>query len=111
MAGTPTPAPQAAVISVNLISAGRAAHTLQGLFPRDRIRVDAHANAVLVVTPPDDVQQMRTVVQGIDVRSPQQANVEVVQLHAMKPTAVQGRLRALYPRARIEIASKHSKPL
>ena len=103
---TPTPAPEAAVINVNVISAQRAAETLRTLFPHARIRVDSHANAVVVVASPDDVQQMRTIVQGIDVRNPQKPTTEVVQLHTLKPDAVIPRLRALYPNARAEAASK-----
>ncbi|HET9095875.1 MAG TPA: secretin N-terminal domain-containing protein, partial [Candidatus Baltobacteraceae bacterium] len=70
MHAMPAPPAQAAVINLSVISAARAAATLRALFPRARIRVDAHANAVVVVASPDDVQQMRTVIQGIDVRNP-----------------------------------------
>lgn len=105
---TPTPPPQAAVINVTVISAQRAAEMLRALFPHARIRVDSHANAVLVVASPDDLQQMRTVVQGIDVRSPQTPTTDVVPLRILKPTAIVARLRALYPNARVEAASKTS---
>lgn len=103
---TPTPAPQAAVINVTVISAQRAAETLRTLFPRARIRVDAHANAVVVIASPDDLQQMRTVIQGIDVRNPQTPTTEVVELHILKPAAIIARLRSLYPSAHVEAASK-----
>ena len=79
-----------------------AAHTL---FPRARIRVDAHANAVLVIASPDDVQQMRTVIQGIDVRNPQTPTTEVLPLHVLRPQAIIPRLRRIYPGAHIEAAS------
>jgi hypothetical protein len=101
-----TPPPQAAVINLTVISAERAATVLRGLFPHARIRVDAHADAVIVVAPPDDVQQIRTIVQGIDVRNPQTATTDVVPLHVLKPQAIVPRLRALYPNAHIEPASK-----
>jgi type II secretory pathway component GspD/PulD (secretin) len=68
--------------------------------------VDGHANAVIVVAPPDDVQQMRTIVQGIDIRSPQTATTDVVPLHVLKPQAIIPRLHALYPNAHVEAASK-----
>lgn len=103
---TPTPAPQAAVINLAVISAQRAAAMLRPLFPHDRITVDTHANALLVVASPDDVQQMRTIVTGIDVRSPQTPTTEIVPLHVLKPQAILPRLRALYPHAHIEAASK-----
>ena len=106
IAPTPTPPPQAAVINLTVIPAERAATTLRALFPHDRIRVDAHANAVVVIGPPDDVQQMRTVVQGIDVRNPDTPTTEIISLHVLKPLVILPRLRALYPRAHIEVASK-----
>ncbi len=105
MRATPTPT-QAAVITVSIIPAERAASVLRGLFPQYRIRVDAHANAVIVVALPDDLQRMRTVIAGIDVRNPQTPNTDVISLHVLKPRAVVGRLRALYPNAHIEVASK-----
>jgi type II secretory pathway component GspD/PulD (secretin) len=49
---------------------------------------------------------MRTIVQGIDVRNPQTATTDVVPLHVLKPQAIAPRLRALYPNAHIEPASK-----
>jgi type II secretory pathway component GspD/PulD (secretin) len=103
--GTPTPAPQAAVISVTVIPAQRAAAALKQLFPHARVQVDRHANAVLVVAPPDELQQMRTVVQGIDVRNPQTPTAEVVPLHVLKAQAIIGRLHGLYPAAQIEVSS------
>ena len=106
---TPTPPPQAAVINVNIISAQRAAATLRALFPRARIRVDEHANAVVVVASPGNVQQMRTVIQGIDVRNPQTPATEVVQLHILKPAAIIPRLRVLYPNAHVEAGSKTTR--
>lgn len=105
---TPTPPPQAAVFDLSIVSATQVAHTLRTLFPRDRIQVDPHANAVLVVGSPDDVQQMRTIVQGMDVRNPQQPTNEVVQIRVLKPQNIVSRLRELYPNARIEVASRDS---
>jgi len=105
---TPTPAPQAAVINVTVVSAERVADTLAALFPRDHIRVEPNANAVVVVAPPDDLTQMRAIAQGIDVRSPSKPLVEVIPLHVLKPAALVTRLLALYPAARIEAASKQS---
>lgn len=105
---TPTPQPQAAVIPVTVIPAARAAAALRTLFPHARIRVDTHANAVLVVAAPEDVQQMRNVVAGIDVRNPRAPAVEVLQLHTLKPNDIIPRLRALYPSARIQSASNHA---
>lgn len=103
---SPTPQPQAAVIDVSLISASRAASLLRTLFPRARVEVDSSANAVLVVAPPDDVQQMRAVVQGIDVRNPESPINDVIELHVLKPGQIIPRLRLLYPSSRIEATAK-----
>src|SRR5579864_3796392 len=108
VAATSTPPPQAAVLNLGLISADRAAHVLHALFPRAHLRVDPHANAVLVVASLDEIAQMRTVVQGIDVRSPESPTVEIVQVHVLKPKALALRIAGLYPRAHVEIASKQS---
>ncbi len=105
---TPTPAPQAAVINVSLISAERAAEALRGLFRNARIRVDPHANAVLIVASPEDVQQMRTVVQGIDVRNPTQPMAEIIPIHVLRPVDVASKMHRLFPDARIEVSSKQS---
>ena len=104
----PKPTPQVAVLDVTVISAERAAHTLKSLFPRDRVRVDSQANAVIIYASPDDIQQMRSVIQGIDVRGPQSATNEIIPLHLLKPAAVVARLRSLYPTAHIAAASPQS---
>lgn len=105
---TPTATPQASVISVNVISAERAARTLHALFPHARIRVDSHANAVLVLASPDDIQQMRTVIQGIDIADPLAPKPEVVPLRILNPQDIIARLHRLYPNARIEPTSKQT---
>jgi type II secretory pathway component GspD/PulD (secretin) len=108
IAPKPKPTPQVAVLDLTVIPAERAARTLQSLFPHDRVRVDSHANAVIVAAAPDDIQQMRSVIQGIDVRDPQSASNEVIQLHVLKPASVITRLRSLYPAAHIAATSPES---
>jgi type II secretory pathway component GspD/PulD (secretin) len=93
-----------AVLAVQVIAASRAAAVLRALYPRDRITVDAGANALVVIAPPDDVAGMRTILQGIDVRNPTRATSDAVQLHSANPATVAARLRALYPGARIALA-------
>jgi type II secretory pathway component GspD/PulD (secretin) len=93
-----------AVLAVQVIPAARAAAVLRALYPRDRITVDAGANALVVVAPPDDVAGMRTILQGIDVRNPTRATSDAVQLHSADPATVAARLRGLYPAARIALA-------
>jgi type II secretory pathway component GspD/PulD (secretin) len=100
-----TPAPYApAVLAVQVIAAKRAAAVLRALYPRARIAIDASANALIVVAPPDDVGGMRTVLQGIDVRPPSRAVSDAVQLRTASPSAVAARVRELYRGARVAIA-------
>jgi len=98
----------AAVLPLQLIPASRAAQVLHSLFPHDSVHVDAQANAVLVVAPQSDVDAMRTVVQGIDIRNPTRPTVQVVQLKVLKPADIIARLHPLYPSASFEKASKAS---
>lgn len=105
---SPTPAPQAAVLDLTLIPAARAANTIRTLFPRARVRVDTRTNAVVVLAAPDDLQQIRAVVQGLDVRNPTRPTVDVITLHVLKPQAVAQRIARLYPGAHVDIASKQS---
>jgi len=104
----PVATPIASVMQVQTIPVERAASVLRSLYPSARIRVDAHANAVIVVASPDDIQAMRTVLQGIDVRNPTQPSVQVVQLKVLKPDAVVGHLRGLFPTASVTTASRSS---
>ncbi|MGZ3563079.1 MAG: secretin N-terminal domain-containing protein [Vulcanimicrobiaceae bacterium] len=92
-----------AVLNVQTISAQHAAQVLRTLYPRDRITVDARANAVIVVAPEPDVTAMRAVVAGIDVRNPTSATVEAIPLHAVEPGAMAAHLHALFPSTRIVI--------
>ncbi|HEY6236613.1 MAG TPA: secretin N-terminal domain-containing protein, partial [Candidatus Elarobacter sp.] len=92
------------MLAVQVIGAGRAAAVLRALYPRDRITVDAGANALVVVAPPDDVTGMRTILQGIDVRNPTRPVSDAVQLRNASPAAVVARLHAIFPAARIALA-------
>jgi type II secretory pathway component GspD/PulD (secretin) len=107
----PRPQPRAtttpfapAVLAVQVIGANRAAAVLRALYPRDRITVDAGANAVVVVASADDVAGMRAVLQGIDVRNPARPASDAVQLRNASPLSVAERLRGLYPGARFAVA-------
>lgn len=103
---TATPAPEAAVIPLSLIPARRAATVVRALFPHARVEIDGSANALVIVAEPDVLQQMRTVVQGIDVRDPVAPVNQIIQLHVLKPDTILAKLRTLYPAARISVASK-----
>jgi type II secretory pathway component GspD/PulD (secretin) len=96
-----TPGLRPAVLPVTVISVDRAASVLERLYPHARISVDHAANAVIVVAPPDQVQAMRQVLQGIDVQNPTRPTTEVIQLHTTDPKIVVQRLQLLYPNVRL----------
>jgi type II secretory pathway component GspD/PulD (secretin) len=98
-----TPYPPA-VINLALISPDRAAQILRGIYPRALIRVDASANALVVVASPDDVNGMRTIATGIDVKNPTAAVVDTVQLHVTSDRDAVNRLRSLFGRSRFTSA-------
>jgi general secretion pathway protein D len=86
----------------------RAVATVRELFPRVQVHADANANAIVVIGSPDDVQTVRTVISGLDVRNPTQPTVEVIQLHTIKPDALVQRVAPLFPGASLTVASKNS---
>jgi general secretion pathway protein D len=93
------------VLPVSVVSAKRAAAILRPLFPQSSVREDERANALIVVAAPFDVQAMRAVLQGIDVRSPAALVTEAFSLHgpARAPTLVQN-LHAAFPAAKFAVA-------
>ncbi|HTC31562.1 MAG TPA: secretin N-terminal domain-containing protein [Candidatus Acidoferrum sp.] len=105
---SPTPSPVPAVIQVQVMSLNTAAGIVHQLFPKVRVRTDPGANAIVVVGSPDDVQTVRTVISGLDVRNPNQPALEVVQLHTIKPDALVHKVAPLFPNASITVASKNS---
>jgi type II secretory pathway component GspD/PulD (secretin) len=105
---SPTPSPVPAVIQVQVMPLDRAAGIVHQLFPKVRVRTDPAANAIVVVGSPDDVQTVRTVISGLDVRNPNQPTLEVVQLHTIKPDALVHKVAPLFPAASITVASKNS---
>lgn len=96
------PAPQFApvVIDVTTIDADRAARILRELYPGAQIRVDRSANAIIAMVSPATANAMRTVVAGIDVKSPESPSTDVEQLHTAPSGEVMTKLRSLFPRAR-----------
>jgi general secretion pathway protein D len=105
---TPTPLPVPAVIQVQVMPVARAVATVRELFPRVQVHADANANAIVVIGSPDDVQTVRTVISGLDVRNPTQPTVEVIALHTIKPDALVQRVAPLFPSASLTVASKNS---
>ncbi len=105
---TPSPSPIPAVIQVQVMRVDQAAAIIRQLFPHVSVRTDPSANAVVVVGPPGDVEQVRTIVQGLDVRNPNQPALEVVQLRTIKPDALVHKVAPLFPNSSITVASKNS---
>ncbi|MDQ6824857.1 MAG: secretin and TonB N-terminal domain-containing protein [Candidatus Eremiobacteraeota bacterium] len=98
---SPPPTQAPTVLAVTIITADRAASVLHQLYPHAKIEVDHQANALIVAASPENVQSMRTVLQGIDIKNPSSMTVEAVQIHVAKPSDVVAKLRPLYPNARI----------
>lgn len=99
---------QAAVLNLSVTSAKRIATSIRELFPKAQISVDERANALIVMDNADNLQQIRAVVQGLDVRSPNYALNEVIQLRVLSPQLAIYRLHPLYPNVKFEVASKTS---
>jgi type II secretory pathway component GspD/PulD (secretin) len=99
LATTITPA----VLPVTVVPVHRAAIQLRALFPQASVREDARSNALLVIAPPIDLQAMRTVLQGIDVRNPTEPTTEAIGLHAVRADAVVAQLHGSFPKARIGV--------
>ena len=104
----PKPSPIAAVVQVTVIPVARAAAIVRELFPHVRVRIAAHANALVVIGSPDDVQSVRTIVSGVDVKNPTQPIVQVIQLHVLTPQTVVDKVAPLFRSATVRVASKSS---
>jgi general secretion pathway protein D len=98
------PAPSPAVIQLTIVSPRRAAATLRPLFPQALIREDDRANAIIVVGTPGDVQAMRTVLQGIDVRNPTLPTTEALAVRSGRAAALAQHLRDAFPAAKVAVA-------
>jgi len=98
---SPNPTLMPTVLNPTIITAERAATILRQLYPHASIRVDRGANAIIAVAAPEDIQGMRTVLQGVDVKNPATITVDAVQVRVANPSDVAAKLRPLYPNARI----------
>jgi type II secretory pathway component GspD/PulD (secretin) len=101
---TPTPSPTPnppIVITLQIISAQRAAEILRGVYPNARITVDTHANAVIAVAPGYEEQGMRTIASGIDTKNPTATAVDTYQLKVLTSQTVAQRLSSVFPSARL----------
>lgn len=102
---TPNPqqSPIAAVLQVQVIPVERAAQMVRALYPHAHIRVDQHANALVVVAPQAELDAMRTIVQGIDVKNPTQPAIDIIMLKTITPQILAARLRPLFPGQRPDV--------
>ncbi len=105
---TLAPSPVPIVVALHEVRAARAAQIVHGLYPAVRIRVDAAANAVIAIAPPEQADAIRTILQGIDVRSPDSASVDAEVLHNVSAAVVLGKLRAVFRTARFFVAPNHT---
>ncbi|MEA2688171.1 MAG: ral secretion pathway protein [Candidatus Eremiobacteraeota bacterium] len=94
------------VIPLAVVTAKRAAAIVRPLFPQASIREDARANALIVLAPPADVQSMKTVLQGIDVRDPSTAVTEALPLRVIRAGSIADQLRKSFPKARFGVAGE-----
>jgi type II secretory pathway component GspD/PulD (secretin) len=103
--GAPAGGSTPVVIPLSVVGVKRAAATLRPLFPGVTIAEDTRANALLAVGTPSDVQAMRAVLQGIDVRDPGSPVTEAVAVHGpVQAQALAGKLRAAFPDAKFIVA-------
>ena len=90
------------VLPLSVVSVARAAAQLRALFPQASIREDVRSNALVVIAPPNDVQAMRTVLQGIDVKNPTQPTTEALSLRTMRADTIAAQLRRSFHNARVD---------
>jgi type II secretory pathway component GspD/PulD (secretin) len=94
------------VIPLAVVTAKRAAAIVRPLFPQASLREDLRANALIVLASPADVQAMRAVLQGIDVRDPALATTEAMQLHLGRGSFIADQLRKAFPKAKFASAGE-----
>jgi type II secretory pathway component GspD/PulD (secretin) len=93
------------VLSLSVVTAKRAAATLRPLFPQATVRADDRANALVVVAASADVQAIRGVLVGIDVRDPSLATTEALALHVARGSVLADQLHKAFPKAKFALAS------
>jgi type II secretory pathway component GspD/PulD (secretin) len=92
-----------AVLPLTVTSAKRAAAMLRPLFPQASIREDDRSNALVVIATPSDVQTMRTVLQGTDVRNPTLPTTDAIALHTVRASALVAQLHGAFPAAKFAV--------
>lgn len=92
---------QPVAITLQVIPAQRAADIVRRLFPADKVTVEPHANALIVVAPANEADAIRQLAAAIDVKNPTSPTADAISLHAVSPSMVAAKLHALFPAARI----------
>jgi type II secretory pathway component GspD/PulD (secretin) len=72
---------------------------LRSLYPQASITANHHANALVIIAPPDELNQMKTLISGIDIRNPSDHVITVIVLHTIEASTAIAKLRPLFPRA------------
>lgn len=104
----PRPTPVPTVLTFTTIRASAAAVLLRKLYPHLRMTVDAQANALLVMAPPDEADLLRQLAAGIDTKNPLSTVTQSIALHRLDAATLAQRLRTVYPRARFSPIGRHS---
>ena len=94
------------VLPLTIITAGRAAARLRPLFPQASIREDAQSNSLVVIATPADLQSMRTVLQGIDVKSPTTVVTQAIAVRTTRADKISSQLHESFPSARIAVVGE-----
>ena len=94
------------VLPLTIVAAKRAAAMVRPLFPQASIREDDRSNALIVVAEAADVQAIRSVLQGIDVRDPSLASTDAVSLRAVRAATLANQLAKAFPKARFAVAGE-----
>ena len=97
--------PRPAVLPVGVVAVNRAAAQLRSLFPQASIREDTASNSLLVVAAPGDLQSIRAVLQGIDVKSPLDTTTEVISLRSVRADSTASRLQHTFSDARFSVVA------
>jgi type II secretory pathway component GspD/PulD (secretin) len=92
------------VLPLTIVTAKRAAAMVRPLFPQASVREDGRSNALIVIADPTDVQAIRAVLQGIDVRDPSLAGTEAIVLRSMRAASLANQLSRSFPKAKFAAA-------
>jgi type II secretory pathway component GspD/PulD (secretin) len=94
------------VVPLSVVTTKTAAATLRPLFPQASLREDTRANALVIVATAADVQAIRSVLQGIDVRDPMAPIIEALPLRTSRASLLADHLRAAFPKAKFGVAGE-----